>query len=238
MIDRSILATAEFEHARQRIALALDVDTLEEAVSLTSLLHPYVGTVKVGLELFIAEGRKTVAALHDLDVDVFLDLKLHDIPTTVEKSSRVVGTLGVRYLTLHTSGGSEMVRAGVNGLIDGAASAGVLPPIAVGVTVLTSDVTADHDELVRRATLGAEAGCGALVCAAPDLVIIRDAAPQILTIVPGTRPAGVAKDDQSRTATPREALMLGADLLVVGRPITKAPDPEQAAFDIAISLIG
>lgn len=238
MIDRSILVTAEFEHARQQLALALDVDTLDEAVSLTSLLHPYIGTVKVGLELYIAEGRKVIGALSDFDVDVFLDLKLHDIPTTVERSARVVGALGVRYLTVHTLGGDEMVRACVNGLVEGASAAGKLPPIAVGVTVLTSDVIADPDELARRATLGATAGCRALVCAAPDLPIIRRTVPQILTVVPGTRPEGASKDDQSRTDTPREAVALGADLLVIGRPITKSSDPEQSAFDIAISLIG
>jgi orotidine-5'-phosphate decarboxylase len=237
MIDQSLLATAEFERARQHLVLALDVDDLADAIALTELLSPYVGTVKVGLELYLAAGRQSVIALRKLDVDVFLDLKLHDIPTTVERSARVVGALGARYLTVHTSGGHEMVHAAVKGLSDGANSIGVLPAIAVGVTILTSDAEAPPAELERRSRIALLAGCGALVCAAPDLPITRLAAPGLLTVVPGTRPAGIGTDDQQRTATPKEALALGADLLVVGRPITKAQNPGLAAFELACSLI-
>ncbi len=237
MVDRSLFSTTEFERARQQVVLALDVDTLNEATALTQLLHPYVGTIKIGLELYLSEGRQAVLALSNFDVDIFLDLKLHDIPTTVERSARVVGALGVRYLTVHTSGGEEMVRACVNGLREGASDSGHLPTIAVGVTVLTSDREAPPAELTRRSRIAKDAGCGALVCAATDLAITREFAPGLMTIVPGTRPAGVALDDQRRTMTPPEAIQRGADLLVLGRPITRANDPELAALTIVSSLI-
>ena len=237
MGEHTVASADPFERARARVAVALDLDTLEDAVSLTERLRPYIGTFKVGLELYLAEGRRSVEVLAALGVDVFLDLKLHDIPTTVEKSARVVASLGCRYLTLHTSGGLDMVRAGVEGLKTGAGKAGMTVPIAVGVTVLTSDIVADPEELERRAKIGATGGCGALVCAAPDLATVRRAAPGLLTVVPGTRPPGTANDDQSRVTTPADAVALGADLLVVGRPITRAVDPERAAFDITSSLI-
>lgn len=236
--DPSIISSPEFEIARRHVALALDVGTLDEAVALANLVAPYVGTLKIGLELYLAEGRASVSALGSFGLDLFLDLKLHDIPTTVERGARVVGGLGVRMVTVHTLGGQEMLEAAVAGLETGAASVGCAAPLAVGVTVLTSDSDAPGEELARRAALAARAGCGAFVCAAPDLGITRAAAPGLVAVVPGTRPAGSRLDDQRRSATPAEALAEGADLLVVGRPITRANDPAEAAYALAVSLIG
>lgn len=237
MTEKSLMSTAAFERARQHVVLALDVASLDEAVALTRMLSPYVGTVKVGLELYLAEGRASIAALLDCDVDVFLDLKLHDIPTTVERAARAVGNFGARYLTVHTSGGEQMVRACVDGLRESASAGGHLPAIAAGVTVLTSDSVANPTQLAQRAALAKNAGCGALVCAAPDLPITKNAAPGLLTVVPGTRPTGAPSDDQARILSPRAALDLGADLLVLGRPILKAVDPCEAAYEIACSLM-
>ena len=237
MIDPDPMREESFMKARSRVVLALDVAHLDEAVALAQRLSPYVATVKIGLELFLAEGSAAVRALSEFGVDIFLDLKLHDIPTTVERSARVVGSLGVRYLTLHTSGGETMLRAGVAGLVAGADAAGYPSPLAVGVTVLTSDPDASAGILRERTQLALSSGCGAFVCAAPDLKVTRAIAPELVAIVPGTRLPGVSTDDQSRTATPREAIEAGADLLVIGRPILRSRDPERAALELLRSIV-
>jgi orotidine-5'-phosphate decarboxylase len=221
---------------RGRLALALDVDDLVPALRLARELSPWFGTMKVGLELFAAAGPEAITTLVDLGVDVFCDLKLHDIPTTVERSARVVGALGARYLTVHAAGGPAMVRAGVEGLRAGSAGAGLPEPVALGVTVLTSEPEASTHLLRQRVTAGLDGGCQGFVCAAPDLAAVRQIAPSSVLVVPGIRPAGAPADDQGRVATPREALDAGADLLVVGRPVTQAPDPVAAARDLAASL--
>ncbi|HTZ09909.1 MAG TPA: orotidine 5'-phosphate decarboxylase / HUMPS family protein, partial [Acidimicrobiales bacterium] len=125
-----------------------------------------------------------------------------------------------------------MVRAAVEGMAGGAAAAGSVAPCVLGVTVLTSDSDAPPELLARRAALVAAAGCGGLVCAAGDLAVTRRAAPGLLTVVPGIRPPGAARDDQARAATPAEAMAAGADLLVLGRAVTGAPDPEAAAAGV------
>jgi len=218
---------------RQRLALALDVDDLVAALRVARRVHPWFGVAKVGLELFGAAGPEAVIALIDEGYRVFLDLKLHDIPTTVARAARVLGGLGVAYTTVHTAGGEPMMRAAVDGMTEGAAAAGVLSPCVLGVTVLTSDVDAPPEVLGARAALAAAAGCGGLVCAASDLAETRRAAPGLLTVVPGIRPAGVASDDQARAATPGAAIRAGADILVIGRAVTGAEDPESAAVAIA-----
>ena len=230
-------SSESFARARDCIVLALDVDTLDEALSLAKRVHPYVGTFKVGLELYLAEGPKSVEALREAGLDVFLDLKLHDIPTTVDRSARVVGALGARYLTVHTLGGVAMVRAAVNGVLAGAKGAGCEPPTVVGVTVLTSDLVATPEELTRRVHIAVEGGCGAIVCAAPDLATLRPLAPGLLAVVPGIRPEGSAPDDQARMMTPAMARAAGAGLLVIGRPITRASIPEEVALGIVKSLM-
>ena len=223
--------------ARSRLALALDVDDLVVATRLARQLAPWFGTAKVGLELFSAAGPEAIGALADLGFDVFLDVKLHDIPTTVNKAARVLGALGVRYLTLHATGGEVMLRAGVDGLAEGAAGAGLLAPIALAVTILTSDESAPPHILPKRVAAAIEAGCGGIVCAAADVREAKQYGPRLFAAVPGIRTAGSDPDDQARAATPAMALAAGADLLVVGRAVTAAPDRAAAAAHLADSLV-
>jgi orotidine-5'-phosphate decarboxylase len=225
---------------RSRIAVALDTGDLDEAVALAKAVQPHVGIAKVGLQLFSAAGQTAVRAIQKTGIDVFLDVKLHDIPNTVYGASTVLGSLGVRYLTVHASGGQSMLEAAVKGLSEGAASAGLTPPTVLAVTVLTSDPHASPELLRERLDAAVAAGCQGIVCAASDLAVIRPAAPGITTVVPGIRPAGAALNDQNRVATPRSAIEMGADILVVGRPITQAENPADAARaicdEVAIAL--
>jgi orotidine-5'-phosphate decarboxylase len=222
---------------RSRLALALDVDDLIEGLRLARELRPWFGTMKVGLELYSAAGPEAITTLVDLGVDVFCDLKLHDIPNTVRRAARVVGALGARYLTVHSAGGPAMVRAGVEGLRQGAAGAGIAEPVALGVTVLTSEPDASTHLLRQRVTAGLDGGCHGFVCAAPDIATVRQLAPSSLLVTPGIRPPGSPADDQGRVATPREAIDAGAGLLVVGRPVTRADDPAAAARALVASLV-
>ncbi|MEN3313769.1 MAG: orotidine-5-phosphate decarboxylase [Acidimicrobiaceae bacterium] len=215
---------------RDRLALALDVDDLVVALRLARRLQPWFGVVKVGLELFAAAGPDAVASMVNNDFKVFLDLKMHDIPTTVRKAARVVGAYGATYLTLHAFGGSVMLRAGVDGLAEGAAAAGLPSPLAVAVTILTSDSGAPAHILGRRVSTAVEGGCGGIVCAATDVREAKELAPRMIAVVPGIRLAQAEHHDQARAATPREAVAAGADLLVVGRTVTDADDPEAAAI--------
>ena len=214
---------------RSRCALALDTADLAGALALARTLHPWFGVAKVGLELFGAAGPAAVRAVRDEGFDVFLDLKLHDIPNTVGRAARALGTLGARWVTVHAAGGAEMLRAGVDGLAAAPRPPGTDPPQVLAITVLTSDAEASPDVLQQRARLAADAGCGGVVCAAGDLPQIRAAAPDLLRAVPGIRPPGAAADDQSRVATPTAAVAAGADILVIGRPVTAAADPARAA---------
>jgi orotidine-5'-phosphate decarboxylase len=223
---------------RDRLALALDVDDLVVALRLARKLQPWFGTVKVGLELFTASGPDAVASMLNAGFSVFLDLKLHDIPTTVHRAARVVGALGASYLTLHAHGGPAMLRAAVDGLTEGAASAGVETPLAVAVTVLTSDADAPPHILGRRVAAAVEGGCGGLVCAAADVREAKELAPRMVVVVPGIRLPRGETHDQARAATPHQALDSGADLLVVGRAVTAADDPAAAAAAISDALRG
>lgn len=222
---------------RSRLALALDVDDIIPALRLARDLSPWFGTMKVGLELYSATGPEAITTLVDLGVDVFCDLKLHDIPNTVGRAARVVGSLGARYLTLHTAGGPAMVRAGVEGLREGAAGAGATEPVALGVTVLTSEPEVSTHLVHQRVTAGLDGGCQGFVCAASDIATVRQLAPSALVVTPGIRPEGAPADDQGRVATPRQALDAGAGLLVVGRPVTQADDPVAAARALVASLV-
>jgi orotidine-5'-phosphate decarboxylase len=237
VVDLDDLDDDALEAMRPRLAIALDVDDRVEAIRLARAVAPFFGVAKVGLELYSAAGPRMLAELADSGMQVFVDLKLHDIPTTVERAARVLGSLGVRYVTLHTQGGRAMLAAGVEGLASGAASAEIDEPIALGVTVLTSDVDVSPRTLIDRVALAAEAGCGGVVCAGPDLEVVRELAPRLLKVTPGIRPAGSAADDQARVMDPASALAAGADLLVIGRPVTRAPDPELAAAEIAAALV-
>lgn len=221
---------------RDRLVLALDVDDLVLALRLARQLEPWFGVAKVGLELFSAAGPDAVSSVADLGYHVFLDLKLHDIPTTVRKAARVIGALGASYLTLHARSGPVMLRAGVEGLLEGAEAAGLPHPTALAVTILTSDGDAPPHILGHRVAAAVEAGCGGLILAADDVREAKQLAPRLLAVVPGIRMASSDSHDQARPATPRYAFDVGADLLVVGRAVTAAPDPLQAAATLVESL--
>jgi orotidine-5'-phosphate decarboxylase len=221
---------------RAKTALALDVDDLVEAVRLARRLSPWFGVAKIGLELFTAAGPDAVGAMIDSGFDVFLDLKLHDIPTTVGKAANVAGALGASYLTMHAHGGEAMLRAGVEGLQTGAVNAGLPAPVAVAITVLTSDADAPAHIMPSRLRLAVEAGCGGIVCSGATLRDARELSPRTMRVTPGIRAAGGDSHDQPHPLTPAEALEEGADLLVVGRAVTLADDPAAAAAELFADL--
>ena len=225
-----------------RLAVALDTSDREEIVRLARALRGRVGVVKVGLEAFTAHGPDLVREIAALGMPVFLDLKLHDIPNTVERAARNAAHLGVAMLTVHTSGGEVMLRAAVAGAADAAS-----PPAVLGVTVLTSLDDAALDSLgipggaagrvSAWASLAKACGCSGVVCSPLEAARLRAAVgPGFLLVTPGVRPAGEAAGDQRRVATPQAAIAAGADLLVVGRPITAAADPAAAAEAIVAEL--
>lgn len=224
------------DEVRSKLAIALDMDDLVDALRLARAVGPWFGVAKVGLELYSAAGPDAVTSLVDIGYDVFVDLKLLDIPTTVSRAARVIGALGAAYLTLHARGDGPMLRAGVDGLHEGAAAAGLAPPMALAVTVLTSDNTAPPHIVPHRIALAVESGCGGIVCAASDLGEAHQLAPRLARVVPGIRPSGVPVHDQARVATPAEAVDAGADLLVIGRAVTRAADPAAAAAALAAEI--
>lgn len=220
--------TKDIEVARQHLALALDVADRASALELARSLQPFFSVAKVGLELFVAEGPGVVRDVADAGFDVFLDLKLHDIPNTVGRAAARAGSLKARYLTVHSAGGTEMLRAAVEAYGSVTGRAGVL-----AVTVLTSEKVATHEEIAERAQLAAATGCAGVVCAASDLSAVTTSTSGLTIVVPGIRLPGAARDDQSRIATPGQAVKEGADLLVIGRTVTNADDPQAAAGRVA-----
>jgi orotidine-5'-phosphate decarboxylase len=218
---------------RPPLALALDMDDLGAARRLAQRLAEFFPVAKVGLELFAAAGAAAVAALQEDGFEVFVDLKLHDIPTTVERTCRVLGRLGPRYVTLHAQGGAAMLAAGVEGLAHGAEDAGLQACRALGVTVLTSEPAASPELVAERAALAARSGCAGVVLAAADLPFVASLPTGFLRVVPGVRPVGSPAHDQGRPTTPAAAIAAGAGLLVVGRAVTAAPDPLAAARALA-----
>jgi len=233
-------ATAEPD-LRACLALALDTDDLSAATRLARLLVDRFRVAKVGLELYSAVGPRAVETVAGLGYDVFCDLKLHDIPTTVRRAARAVARLGAAYITVHAAGGPEMLRAAVDGFAQGAGGSAVGPTGAAGsagdpgprgilaVTVLTSERHAPKRLLTERVAAAEAAGCAGIVCAAPDLGDVAGTAGELLRVVPGMRLPGDSADDQRRVAAPAEALAAGADLLVIGRAVTAAPDPVAAS---------
>ena len=191
-VDRSRRMFEAPDELRRRLAIALDVDDLVAAERLARKVAPWFGVAKVGLELYAAAGPDAVASMADLGFEVFCDLKLHDIPTTVRRAARVLGGLGARYVTVHTVGGIDMVRAGVEGVLAGAEEGGWPAPVPLGVTVLTSEKEAPPEVLAERLDIAVRGGCRGVVCAASDLAVVRERAPEALTVVPGIRPADTA----------------------------------------------
>jgi orotidine-5'-phosphate decarboxylase len=214
---------------RDRLALVLDVEDLGAATALARRLAPWFGVAKVGLELFTAVGPDAVKAMQDLGFRVFLDLKLHDIPNTVERASRSAARLGATWLTVHAAGGAEMLRAAVRGADAGALGGGATG--ILGVTVLTSEPDAGAFPVRLQAAL--DAGCRGIVCSAHELADAKRTAPDLVAAVPGLRLAGQETHDQARAATPGAAAAAGADLLVVGRAVTAAADVEAAAESVS-----
>jgi orotidine-5'-phosphate decarboxylase len=221
---------------RERLAIALDVDDLVEAARIADELAPYFGVVKVGLELYSASGPEAIGALTSRGFDVFLDLKMHDIPNTVGRAAQVLGSIGVRWATFHAHGGIDMLRAGVDGLREGASRAGLPDPEALAVTVLTSDADAPPHIVPKRVRMALEGGCSGVVCAGADLKEIYEYAPRLKRVVPGIRLPGGPTHDQARATTPRAAIEGGADLLVIGRAVTAAPDRVAAAERLVAEL--
>jgi orotidine-5'-phosphate decarboxylase len=220
-----------------RICAALDVPDPAAAERLASKLAGHVGLFKVGLELFVAHGRAAVEAVRKPGLPIFLDLKLHDIPQTVESAARGVAALGVDYVTVHASGGTEMIRAARR----------ALPRTKLlAVTALTSlgpeDLDAvglSRDAVPRLAKLAIGAGADGVVCSPQEVAALRASlGPAPLLVVPGIRPAGAAAGDQRRIGTPAEAVRAGASILVIGRPLRDAPDPAAAADAIAREIAG
>jgi orotidine-5'-phosphate decarboxylase len=230
--------------ARDTLIVALDGAGLAEAEALLDRLAGVVHWFKVGATLFTAAGPAAVEAVHKRGGRVFLDLKYHDIPAQVAGAVREAGRLGVAMLTVHAAGGRAMLRAAA----EGAAAAGAERPRVLAVTVLTSlDRAALQRELhvplavegqvVHLAALAREAGCDGAVAAPQETRRLRAmVGPGWLIVTPGVRPAGSAADDQARVATPAAARQAGADYLVVGRPITAAPDPVAAVEAIVREL--
>jgi len=180
----------------ERLALALDVDDLVAAVRLARRLQGHFGVAKIGLELFAAAGPEVITAVADLGYRIFLDLKLHDIPTTVHKAARVIGAYGVQYLTAHALGGTDMLRGAVEGLEEGAAGVDVDRPSLLAITVLTSHAPAPPDVMAARLETAAEARCQGIVCAVGALAEARRSQPALFKVTPGIRlPGDAANDD-------------------------------------------
>ncbi len=223
-----------------RLIAALDAPNRAEAEALVAKLGGVPSWVKVGLELFCAEGPVLVRELVARGMHVMLDLKLHDIPETVARASAQAAALGAGLLTVHAAGGRAMLQAAVKA----AREAGDTRVLAV--TVLTSLDDADLTEIgaqgpvgelvARRAELAASAGCDGIVASPHEVAMARQVAPNLLIVTPGVRPAGSAAGDQKRVMTPREARAAGADLVVVGRPLRDAADPAAAARAIVAEL--
>jgi orotidine-5'-phosphate decarboxylase len=218
------------------LVVAVDTSDLEAAEDLSRRVAGHVGMVKAGMELFTAAGPRCVAALRR-HAPVFLDLKLHDIPATAAAAARNAGRLGPAILTVHALGGPEMVRAAVDGAAEGAAETEGDPPAVIAVTVLSSLAEAAGASPASLAFEAVEAGARGAVVSGEDVKEVREALGRWpVLVVPGVRPAGHGANDHVRVLTPAEALEAGADHLVIGRPITSAPDPAAAARAILRGL--
>jgi orotidine-5'-phosphate decarboxylase len=216
-----------------RICAALDVPDPQAAGALAAKLAGHVGLFKVGLELFVAHGRSAVEAVRGFGLPIFLDLKLHDIPQTVESAARGASALGVDYLTVHASGGAEMIRAARRALPRTTKLLAVTALTSLGPDDLDA-VGFPRDAVPRLAKLAIAAGADGVVCSPQEVAALRGTlGPGPLLVVPGIRPSGAALGDQRRTGTPAEAVRAGASILVIGRPLRDAPDPAAAADAIS-----
>ena len=221
-----------------RVFVALDTPDLDRARTLAQRVRTQVGGLKLGLEFFAAHGQPGVREMAAVGLPIFLDLKLHDIPNTVAKAVQALGPLAPAVLTVHASGGRAM--------LEDAKAAAPRGTKVVAVTMLTSLDAADlaatgvggtaHDQVLRLAALSQEAGIDGIVCSGAEVAAAKAAWPGGFFVVPGVRPAGGSVGDQKRVVTPRAAVDAGASILVIGRPITQAEDPDAAARAIAATL--
>ena len=227
---------------RDRLIVALDVSSATQARQIVQSIGESATTYKVGKQLFTAEGPQIVRDLISFGRKVFLDLKFHDIPSTVAAAVREAAKLNVSMLTVHASGGSKMLKAAAEAAAESAAK-----PIVLAVTVLTSLSDADLVELgvpsdvqaqvLRLGSLALNAGCGGLVASAKEAPELRrELGEEFAIVTPGVRPAGTSMGDQARVLTPKEAIAAGATYLVVGRPILQADDPARAAERIVMEI--
>jgi len=221
-----------------RIYVALDTPDIDKARAIATRVRHHVGGIKLGLEFFMANGRHGVMEMHDLGLPIFLDLKLHDIPNTVGKAIQALRGLEPAVLTVHASGGRAM--------LEDAKAAAPSNTKVVAVTMLTSldenDLRATgvtgsaHDQVLRLTELAMDAGVDGIVCSGEEVRAAHKLWPKGFFVVPGVRPANGAIGDQKRVVTPRAAMDAGASILVVGRPITAAEDPDLAAREIGATL--
>jgi orotidine-5'-phosphate decarboxylase len=225
-----------------KIFCALDTPDLDRALELADALKGSVGGLKVGLEFYSAQGPAGVKRISESGLPLFLDLKFHDIPNTVASAIRALNPLNPALLTIHAAGGPAMMQAAAE-----AAKDWENPPLVLGVTVMTSldddDLrdtgidTSTSDQVKRLAALALKSGLGGVVCSPFEIAMLKQEFGTGLTlVVPGIRPVGADKGDQKRVMAAKEAIDLGADFLVIGRPITGAPDPVAVACEIAASL--
>jgi orotidine-5'-phosphate decarboxylase len=226
----------------KRIIVPLDTPRLEDALALVARLDPKLCRVKIGKELFVAAGPEAVERVHERGFEVFLDLKFHDIPNTVAGACRSAAKLGVWMMNVHASGGEAMLRAAREAI-----SAVARPPLLIAVTVLTS-LTSDDLERVgytgsvmenveRLARIARACGLDGVVCSAQEATLVRKATgDDFLLVTPGIRLQSDNRDDQARVVTPRDAVRLGSNYLVIGRPITGSPDPAATLQSINESL--
>jgi len=236
------------EQSRPAVIVALDVEERERALELVKMLRPAIGTYKIGSRLFTSEGPPVVREVQALGASVFLDLKFHDIPATVEGAVRAATALGIGMMTVHTSGGTAMMEAAVKAAAEESARVHTERPLIVGVTVLTSLSKGDvahlfgasgalRDVVLRLAGQAREAGLDGVVASVEEAGLIKaELGSGFKVVTPGIRPAGAGAGDQKRIATPRAAREAGSDFLVVGRPIIEASSPLEAARRILEEL--
>jgi orotidine-5'-phosphate decarboxylase len=217
---------------RDHLVLALDVGELDTARPLARRLRPWFSIAKVGYELYAEAGPAVFDALHEDGFAVFADLKLLDIPTTVERGARALARRGIDFLNFHAVGGTDMLRAGLDGLRAGADAAGRDRPVALAVTVLTSEP--DAGAVPERLRVAQTAGLDGVVCAAAEARAARDL--DLAPMVPGLRLDVTDAQDQARVSTPGAACRDGAEWLILGRAVTRAPDPERAAARVAADV--
>lgn len=235
------------QRARDRVVFALDVGSLQEAEDYVNLLEGHVGMFKVGKQLFLRTGPRVITWLRERGCEVFLDLKFHDIPQTVARASMEATRLGATMFNVHASGSSEMMRQAVAAVDRVCRTEKIRRPHLLAVTVLTSLSTGDlatigvsskvEDQVVRLASLAEEAGMDGVVASPLEIQAIREVcSSRFLVVTPGIRASGDDKGDQARVTAAADAVAMGADYIVVGRPIRDAADPVAAADDIVAQL--